>query len=303
VVKPIKIAQLYEALTGVFTRTGPRRVQMQSMSEFDHTLGERRPLRILLAEDNVVNQKVASKMLERMGYGADIAGNGVEVLDALQHQPYDVVLMDVQMPEMDGFEAARRIRDARGTDGRPRIIGMTALAMQGDRERCLAAGMDDYIIKPVKPAELQRALEQCPPMLVIVPEPLSRPGETDVVDPTVLARLRELQEPGEQDFVTELIDSFLGDLEGRLKRITTAMANGDLHGVERVVHGLKSSSGNLGAMHLSRLCGVIELRANRGEAEGIPELVAELSTELERVRPVLRSERRPFDPALGSQVA
>ena len=301
VVKPIKIPQLYDALTGVFSATGPRRAQVHSTSEFDHTLGQRRPLRIILAEDNAVNQKVASKMLERMGYRADVAANGIEVLEALRRQPYDVVLLDVQMPEMDGFEAARRIRAARGTDDRPRIVGMTALAMQGDRERCLAAGMDDYISKPVKPSELQHALGQCPPMMALAPEPAA--PEADAVDRHILARLRELQEPGEQDFVTELIDSFLGDLAAKVKRITAAMADGNLHGVERVVHGLKSSSGNLGAMRLSQLCGMIELLTNRGETAGVPELISELAAELARVDPVLRSERRPFDPAVGSQVA
>ena len=111
-------------------------------------------LRILLAEDHLVNQKIALLMLQRLGYRADIAGNGLEVLEALQRQPYDVVLLDVQMPEMDGLEAARCICQQWQPLERPRLIAMTANAMQGDREICLAAGMDDYISKPVRMEEL-----------------------------------------------------------------------------------------------------------------------------------------------------
>src|SRR4029078_235538 len=107
------------------------------------------PLRILLAEDNVINQKVALLILNKLGYEADIAANGLEVLDALQRQPYDLILMDVQMPEMDGLDATRQIRRTDSLGQQPHIVAMTANAMQGDRAQCLAAGMDDYISKPM----------------------------------------------------------------------------------------------------------------------------------------------------------
>jgi signal transduction histidine kinase/DNA-binding response OmpR family regulator/putative methionine-R-sulfoxide reductase with GAF domain/tetratricopeptide (TPR) repeat protein len=124
----------------------------------DPTLAERHPLRILLAEDNLVNQKLALRLLKQMGYRADIAANGIEVIESLERQRYDLVLMDVQMPEMDGLEATRRIAARWPESDRPRIVAMTANAMQGDREACVAAGMDDYVTKPVRPGELQRAL-------------------------------------------------------------------------------------------------------------------------------------------------
>ena len=126
----------------------------------------RHPLRILLAEDNAVNQKLALRLLSQMGYRADVAANGIEAIQAVERQPYDVVLMDVQMPEMDGLEATRQIRarsQARGAGtagSRPRIIAMTANAMQGDRELCLEAGMDDYLAKPIRVAELVAALSR-----------------------------------------------------------------------------------------------------------------------------------------------
>ncbi|MDD2754184.1 MAG: ATP-binding protein, partial [Methanothrix sp.] len=127
----------------------PREISSQEMV---------RPLRILLAEDNAVNQMVAIQMLKRLGYSADVAGNGLEVLQALERQPYDVVLMDVQMPEMDGLVAAQEIRKLWPKG--PRIIAITAYALKGDRERCLAAGMDDYISKPIVIEELRRVLEK-----------------------------------------------------------------------------------------------------------------------------------------------
>jgi CheY-like chemotaxis protein len=122
-------------------------------------LDRSRPLRILLAEDNAVNQKVALQMLKRLGYNADVAANGLEVLQALERQQYDVVLMDVQMPEMDGIDAAQKIRE-RWPKG-PKIIAITAYALEGDRERCIKAGMDDYIAKPIQIEELRSVLDIC----------------------------------------------------------------------------------------------------------------------------------------------
>jgi CheY-like chemotaxis protein len=129
----------------------------------DAQMAERHPLRILLAEDNVVNQKLALRLLQQMGYRADVASNGIEAIECVARQPYDVVLMDVQMPEMDGLEATRRIV-ARwpSPDQRPHIVAMTANAMQGDREECLAAGMDDYVTKPIRVDALVQALNQVP---------------------------------------------------------------------------------------------------------------------------------------------
>jgi PAS domain S-box-containing protein len=159
--KPIKPSQLYNALVGVMmdgstsvpTRGGQR-------IEYDPEMGTRNPLRILLAEDNAVNQKLAVRMLERMGYRPDTVANGLEVLDALQRSNYDLIFMDVQMPEMDGLEATRAIRKDLPLEKQPRIVAMTASAMQGDREECLAAGMNDYVSKPIDLKELRRALEE-----------------------------------------------------------------------------------------------------------------------------------------------
>jgi CheY-like chemotaxis protein len=127
-------------------------------SAIDPTLAKRHPLRILLAEDNLVNQKLALRLLGQMGYSADVVANGHEVLERVQERPYDVVLMDVQMPEMDGLEASRRLVAELEPHQRPRIVAMTANAMQGDREACLAAGMDGYVAKPIRVDALMAAL-------------------------------------------------------------------------------------------------------------------------------------------------
>jgi CheY-like chemotaxis protein len=126
-------------------------------------MGSRHPLRILLAEDNVVNQKLALRILQQMGYRADLASNGIEAVESVGRQIYDVVLMDVQMPDMDGLDAAREICARWGAHERPRIVAMTANAMQGDREMCLAAGMDDYLTKPIRVERLVEALSQVNP--------------------------------------------------------------------------------------------------------------------------------------------
>jgi CheY-like chemotaxis protein len=162
--KPLKPSQLYDTLMNLCAEQAQAAPSPQakspaaSSSGITEQLAQRLPLRILLAEDNVVNQKLALRFLERMGYRADVAANGREVLAALERQRYDVVLMDVQMPEMDGLEATREIHKRWSAGGRPRIIAMTANAMQGDREMFLESGMDDYVSKPIRIEELVSAL-------------------------------------------------------------------------------------------------------------------------------------------------
>jgi PAS domain S-box-containing protein len=164
--KPVKASQLYDALVGIFATAVREEPDAKRPvgSQFDAEMGKRQPLRILLAEDNAVNQKLALRLLERMGYRADLAANGLEALEALQRQRYDVVLMDVQMPEMDGLEATRRIRGEIAEGVQPQIVAMTANAMKEDREICLAAGMDDYISKPIRVEDLVGALGRCRPL-------------------------------------------------------------------------------------------------------------------------------------------
>ncbi|MGB9901917.1 PAS domain S-box protein [Methanothrix sp.] len=231
-----------------------------------HDLGES-DLRILVAEDNPVNLKVVLMMLSHLGYRADTARNGLEVLRALEHRDYDLVLMDVQMPEMDGLEAARRIREMKGYEG-PRIVAITAYAIEGDRERCIAAGMDDYISKPVTMEKLKAAIENV----------------KGVLDPMTLSRLRELQEPGEPDVVAELGEIFLSNAPSRIASMHEALEKNDPHALYRAAHSMKSASASIGALHLSRICAEIEELVREARLDGVEERLRALDSEFERVR-------------------
>ncbi|MFM9266673.1 response regulator [Tychonema sp. BBK16] len=229
-------------------------------------------IRILLAEDNVVNQKVAIHLLDRIGYRADIAANGLEVLEILRRQSYDVVLMDVQMPEMDGLEATRRICQELSANKKPRIIAMTANAMQGDREKCIEAGMDDYITKPVRREELAIALSKCQPLSrdegTAVTESQNGAGtrkfnsvdrqNVSPIDFQILHNLSELDDDDDPNFLGDLINIYLSDAPQHLKIMKEAIFLGDADSLKLASHTLKSSSANLGALSFSDVCKELE---------------------------------------------
>ncbi len=255
----------------------------EALDEPDPQLAERLPLRILVAEDNSVNQRVALLLLERLGYSADVAGNGYEVLAALHRQPYDVILMDVQMPDMDGLEATRRIQSEWPAEQRPRILAMTASALVADRNACLAAGMDGFLSKPVLIRELQAALRG----LAIPPAPAPLP-EPPVLDPSYLDRLHQLQEITGRSVVGEIVDSFLGEVPRRLSRLREALATGDGEALAFTAHSLKGSSAQLGALRLASLSHALELAGREGSLEEAAGIVDEIEREIERVTPALK---------------
>jgi signal transduction histidine kinase/ligand-binding sensor domain-containing protein/CheY-like chemotaxis protein/HPt (histidine-containing phosphotransfer) domain-containing protein len=265
-----------------------------TLDEPDPRLAERLPLRILVAEDNSVNQRVALLLLERLGYSADVAGNGHEVLAALRRQPYDVVLMDVQMPGMDGLEATRRIQAGWPPEQRPRIVAMTASALLADRNACRVAGMDGFLSKPVLIRELQAVLcsvataQTLPVVLPPAADPPAAPQETPVLDPSYLDRLRQLQEATGRSVVAEIVDSFLGEAPRRLARLRAGLAAGDGEAVAFTAHSLKGSSAQLGALRLAAVSHSLELRGRQGPLEGAGELVAEIEREIERLAPALK---------------
>ena len=161
--KPVRQSQLFDTLMNLLGHEEVLKPAAPAKPSMDAGMAQRHPLRILLAEDNVVNQKLALRLLQQMGYRADVASNGIEAIQSVRRQTYDVVLMDVQMPEMDGLEASRQITTQWPMNRRPRIVAMTANAMQGDREECLAAGMDDYVTKPIRVDALVEALNSSTP--------------------------------------------------------------------------------------------------------------------------------------------
>jgi CheY-like chemotaxis protein/HPt (histidine-containing phosphotransfer) domain-containing protein len=235
-------------------------------SALDEDLASRHPLRVLLAEDNVVNQKLAIRLLEKLGYRADVAANGLEAIEALERQPYDLLLSDVQMPEMDGLEATRRILERWPEGERPWIVAMTAEAMSGDRERCLAAGMNDYVAKPIRVDELVAAIKRAPRRATGAAERAGPEPADGVIDRQVLARLAE-GVGGDEQFVTELIGQFSGDAPGLLAAARTGLEQGDAEAVRRAAHTLKSNAATFGAGALADRSRELEEAAKGGALE------------------------------------
>ena len=264
------------------------------------------PLRILLAEDNPVNQRVAMGLLKQIGYTAIVTNNGLEAVHALagthDGSEYEVVLMDIQMPEMDGLEATREIR-RRWPDGprRPYIIAMTANAMTGDREKCLEAGMDDYISKPVKANRLKTALEQCCELRAAVAAVATYPALNGssayhaATAPATLNRdsldaLKSLQSEGDDGFLKEMIELFLADTPVRFAEMATALAADQQGDFVRSVHSIKGASANFGADDLHELCAQVEQMGRNGQMHHTVEEVAAIHAEFERVRVALLAE-------------
>jgi signal transduction histidine kinase/DNA-binding NarL/FixJ family response regulator/streptogramin lyase len=261
-------------------------------------LAERFPMRILLAEDNSVNQKVALLMLERMGYLADVAGDGYEVLQALRRQRYDLVLMDVQMPGMDGLEATRRIRQDLPKAEQPRIIAMTANALDEHREACLGVGMDDFLGKPVLFADLRSALMRIAPQgKTPAPAPVAQVGpELPVIEPGRLESLRQLGELTGKPLVRMVVDDFLAETPHRLKRMQEALACGDAKDLAFVAHALKGTCAQLGALRVAVLCAEMETIGRGGSLEGALRVLSAIEREVAEVSPFLE-ERREGDPS------
>jgi CheY-like chemotaxis protein len=247
-------------------------------------------LRVLVVEDSPVNLQLALLQLQTLGYVTDSALNGREALERRAGQRYDIILMDCQMPEMDGFEATWQIRQQEadrvraGEEVRPvQIIAMTADAAEDSREKCLAAGMNDYIRKPVQVPELEAVLARARQALA--------GGEADeVLDPMILAGLRLLRQAGRPDPVAQLIALFLEEAPERLAAINQAVRANDMWSMSKIVAAatsLKGSSSNIGARDLARLCGEIELAGRDGAMDEVGQLAGQAGQELERVRQAL----------------
>ena len=281
VTKPIKASPLHAAVATVLGTTLEDAAE-GAASSLDEELASRHPLRILLAEDNVVNQKLAIRLLEKLGYRADIAGNGLEALEALERQTYDLLLSDVQMPEMDGLEATRQILQRWPAGERPWIIAMTAEAMSGDRERCLAAGMNDYVAKPIRVDELVAAIKRTPRRASGSSTRVADPSPDGLIDEAVLARLAD-GTGGDEGFVSELIEQFVADAPRLVAAARAGLDAGDAGVVRRAAHTLKSNAATFGAHALAWRSRELEDAAKRGALEGASEQVDAMGSELDLV--------------------
>jgi signal transduction histidine kinase/CheY-like chemotaxis protein len=287
VMKPIKASPLHGALANVLgtSMEGP---EEGTASLLDGELASTHPLRILLAEDNVVNQKLAIRLLEKLGYRANIAGNGLEAIEALELQPYDLLLSDVQMPEMDGLEATRRILERWPEGERPWIVAMTAEAMSGDRERCLEAGMNDYLTKPIRVEELVAAIKRTPRR---ADGPVGEP-----IDREVLARLAS-GVGNDAAFVSELIEGFAEDAPALVAAAREALVRGEAAEVRRAAHTLKSNAATFGAQALSDRSRELEEAAKAEDlSDGAAKLDA-MARELEAVLVALPQAWREMSAA------
>lgn len=302
--KPIKQSQLIDAINSALTSNTNLTCASNEINQklftqkINDKLASYLPLRILIAEDNTVNQKVVLQLLERIGYRADVVSNGLEAIESINRQTYDVILMDINMPEMDGLEATRQICQQIPKNERPKIIAMTANAMQGDREKCLEAGMDDYISKPIRLKNLQ---------LVLQP-PTNNASNNEIQDKTyiyedenilnipnlsidysLLIKYQEEGEKGLNEFI-DLIKAYLIEGEKVLLDLEKAIMLSDAKTIKRLAHNLKGSSSTFGINRVANLCFLLEKQTYTDSLTNENSLILELKQEFKHVRTLLGSQ-------------
>ena len=299
-VKPVKQSRLYDCIATVMAQPGSEAAEVDpEVLGFGRLTPNKNPatqqtLRILMAEDNVVNQRVALKQLEKIGYRADAVANGLEVVQAIKRVPYQIILMDCQMPEMNGYDATRQVRQLSALPVQPYIIAMTANAMAGDREKCMAAGMNDYVSKPVQLAELESALARGADFLGLETPANNPAAQPSPLNANSLQSLRALRCEGDTDDpLGELIELFVTDSEQRIADMAKNLETGNYAKIALHAHSLKGSANNLGAAAMGHICRQLETSANAGKTGEIPDLYNQLKTEYASVKQALESELAP----------
>jgi CheY-like chemotaxis protein len=307
--KPIKPAQLHEVLLRVVSGAKPV-AKKSGPAKLDPSLAARLPLRVLLCDDNLINQKVALRLLQQMGYKADVANNGLECLQALERQPYDMIFMDVQMPEMDGLEATRQIRERQKNPALPghfksfiAVVAMTANAMQGDREKCLAAGMDDYIAKPVRPEDLRVVVERWGSKANLSMQTDQQPagglGGLSFVETTGRTTAPARQAPpvdmerlldfanGDTGNLRELVELYIQQTGKQIGQLITAAEAGTADEVKRLAHSCSGASSTCGMTGMIGLLKELERQGNEGLQANALQLAREARQEFERIEKFL----------------
>ncbi|MGP1676794.1 MAG: response regulator [Burkholderiales bacterium] len=294
--KPVSQQQLRECILQLMENEqgSPDETGLQG-PEAGRLVGGSRVPRVLLAEDNPVNQQVAVAMLEALGCACDVVGNGVEALEAIARERYDAVLMDCQMPVMDGFEAARRLREQEAASGAARlpVIALTAHALEGHREQCLAAGMDSYLSKPYTREQLGQELRQCitggiePAPIQVLAAPDT---ESAALDRTTLDNILGLGKSGGAALLRRVIEIYFRTAPDLIGAMHAAAAANDVTALGKAAHSLKSSSLNVGATRLGWLCREIETAARSNSPDLAAKLVSSITAEYTRVEGLLRTE-------------
>jgi signal transduction histidine kinase/ligand-binding sensor domain-containing protein/DNA-binding response OmpR family regulator/HPt (histidine-containing phosphotransfer) domain-containing protein len=301
IIKPIRRSQLFRALRRVAYPDEPQAELAASDQGFDPRMAERWPLRILLADDYDANQIVAARILQGFGYRCEFAGNGVEVIRALERQRFDLVFLDAQMPVMDGYQATRQIRQRWSDSERPRLIAMTASAMRGDREKCLEAGMDDYISKPVEIAEIRRVLEQAGQRSApsdaraqagqgtssgggpVTPLPERAPS----VGPIDWKRIESMlgKDSGTQ---RKFLETYLRTTAAELEQLQAAVSANNIPGVELLAHRSKGASANFGIQAMIQPLAQLEELARSKDLSDAPRIFEEVRQAFARVQRALQ---------------
>jgi CheY-like chemotaxis protein/HPt (histidine-containing phosphotransfer) domain-containing protein len=310
--KPVKPSQLFDCLTRIVTHqptSASRPVQTKLL--FNRELGSQHPLRLLVAEDNEINQKLVTSILNRLGYRAEIANNGLEALKILHEKPFDVVLMDVQMPEMDGETATLRIRQDFPPAQQPRVIAMTANALPGDRERYLAVGMDDYLSKPIRINELVRILQESQPLGAArstsapvdggaskaSPLPAQPPAGT--FDMSILREFSEMMGEDGIKLAKELLRMYRKNSLDLIDSLQQTLDGQDIAGLHRVAHTLKGNSSQVGAVQLSGLCFTLEqiTKDGAGNRDGAQAILDQIRVEFGKVECAMEKVLQLSEPA------
>jgi CheY-like chemotaxis protein/HPt (histidine-containing phosphotransfer) domain-containing protein len=320
--KPIKPGLLHEALMRVVSGAKPAAPKPQANTKLDPTLAQRLPLRILLCDDNAINQKVALRLLQQMGYHADLAANGLEALAALDRQEYDLIFMDVMMPVMNGLEATVKIRERQAKKSEfPNykssiiVIAMTASAMQGDREKCIAAGMNDYLAKPVRLEDIRATVEQwgavagksdapattpsvpmesaaaqvAVPPSDLIPAPAAATVAAELEEPPVeMSRLLDFTD-GNPENLRELVTLYLSQTSEQLDQLEAAAQANSTQDVRRLAHSAAGASATCGMKFLVTHLRDLERQGFEGKLTNADELCVKIEKEFERIRAFLEA--------------
>jgi len=296
--KPVKQSELWDAIVTVLHVPGRQKIRPSAART--RARAARQPLRVLLAEDNPVNQEVAVHLLERRGHSVIVAENGRHALTALERHKFDLVLMDVQMPEMGGLEATQLIREKEKSTGEHLpIVAMTAHAMQGDRERCIAAGMDGYLSKPIDPKSFLQTVEGISQQLAQSQTPVDEPEAREAVADggSALDAQALLQRfSGNRKLLRSIVKTFRADCPRMMARIRSALAAHDAGLLAEAAHALKGSVGNFGPTAALETIREMEKIARQGKLDGAWELYATLEDEIALLLPALHAigaQKRP----------
>ncbi len=287
--KPVKQSQLYDCLISVFSDKKIKKDNKADNVITRHSLAERKKqqVRILLAEDNVTNQFLALKILEKLGFCVEAVANGLEAVNAVKTLPYDLVLMDVQMPEMNGLEATQAIRNSTEEikNRKIPIIAMTANAMKGDREKCLNAGMNDYVTKPINPQELIAAIERNLGDLDRDSRKLKKEKKREVSSMNIFDKSALLERLGnDEETYTEVIELFLEDIPLEIEQLKKAFANQDTLLVQQQAHTIKGAAGNVGALALQEAANLMEAAGKKSSTTMNEKMVVKIKEEFEKVK-------------------